>query len=440
VGVVTQGNVHDEVLLEMLDHQGVAYRIINSEADHSAYPTVLLSRYSEGAYAMARKSCESESDILVAEKNLDLDGTLALLQGLSTDKRDDFDLAVNKEEDKLLSLIRANLFGQNLPLARKWYWPKMAPMACVLTHDIDWFEYSPFHKQVLKQSANPVRLARLGIGALIRGKDYGWNIPEMVKLEQGCGYRSTFFFQTSYGTQDHFLEESAKLLKGGAFELALHGAHSSHNDAAALSKELDTFRSRTGESSRGVRYHILKFETPKTWEIQSSAGLAYDATFFHNRFFGFRAGVCFPYHPLSNELRIPILELPTGYMDWTAFHRRQGAREQVETFEQSRMAVEAYHGVFVANFHNTYMNKETFPTMYDIFKSLLETSKAKGYWVATADECARWWNLRTAAQIDPRLESGKVVCSPAGVDVIVERDGKDSETIPAALRAVGRTH
>src|SRR5271163_4355552 len=171
IGVATQGSVYDQLLLEMLDHQGIAYRLLNDGAGRSEYPVVLLSRYSEQAYSVAKGSCKSESGILVAEKMLNLENVLSQLQGAASERRDNFDLAMNKEEDKLLSLIRERFFGQHLPLARKWYWPGMAPMGCVLTHDIDFFEYSPFHKQVLKQSANPVRLFRLGYGSLIRSKD-----------------------------------------------------------------------------------------------------------------------------------------------------------------------------------------------------------------------------------------------------------------------------
>ena len=123
-------------------------------------------------------------------------------------------------------------------------------------------------------------------------------------------------------------------------------------------------------------------------------------------------------------------------MDWTALHRRQSAKEQVETFQRLESVVEGYHGVFVANFHNTYMNRETFPTVYGLYESLLETAKAKRYWVATAEACARWWEVRSAARIEPRLDSGKVVCSPSEVDVIVEREGAEPEMIASSPQTV----
>ncbi len=342
-----------------------------------------MAKYSDAAYSLARRVSASESDVLIAENSVKLDDVLLLFGGLASDARDNFDLVVDKEAGTLLSFIRDRFYGRGLPLARKWFWPRMAPMGCVLTHDIDWLEYSPFHKQVMRQSSNPIRLVRLCYGSLVRKKNYGWNIPEMVRLEQDHGFRSTFLFQTSYWSTE-LVEKSLELVKEASFELALHGAHSSHKDAGALKNELDSFRANTGEDALGLRYHILKFNPPKTWELEAAAGLVYDATFYYNEFFGFRGGTCFPYHPFSNGKRIPILELPTGYMDWTSLHKGLSGNRQEEMFELSRKTVEERHGLFVANFHNTYMNKETFPHLYRIFGSLLDAASKNRYWVGTA--------------------------------------------------------
>ena len=428
IGIVSQESIYDQVLCEMLDHQGISYLAVGRDHESRKYPVVLLSRYSEEAYSLAVRSCDAESGVIIAEKVVAFDVVLSLLGGVVADKRDNFDLAVNAEEEKLLSAVREHLFGLDLPLVRKAYWPGSTVAGCVLTHDIDWFEYTPFHKQVLRQSANPLRLLRLAFDSWARKKDYGWNIPETVALELEHGFKSTFFFQTSYGGKD-LLERSADILKKESFEVALHGAETSYKDPESLSEELALFRKRTGLDAKGLRYHILKFEAPHTWEIEAAAGIEYDATFYYNRFFGFRGGVCFPYRPFSRDSRLPILELPTGYMDWTSLHKNQSAREQLAALETTRKSVERYHGVLVANFHNTYLNGETFPSVFRTFKSLLEIAKTERYWVATAQECAGWWRLRAGAQISPRLESGEVVISPSSVDVIVERAGGESQVI-----------
>ena len=431
IGVVSLGSGYDELLCEMLDHQGVAYRTIGRGSEPSKYPIVLLSKRSEESYSLALGSCDAESGVIVAEKVVAFDVVLALLGGTAPDRPDSFDLTVNIEEEKLLTVIRERLFQLSLPLVRKWYWPGAASACCVFTHDIDFFDYSPFHKQILRQSANPFRLLRLAFDSLVRKKDYGWNIPETAQLEQAYGFRSTFFFQMTYGGKD-LLAESVDLLKKQGFELGLHGAKTSYKDPESLEEEKAIFRKRIGLEPKGLRYHILKFEPPHTWELEVDAGFEYDATFYYNRSFGFRAGTCFPFRPFSKESRLPILELPTGYMDFTSLHREQSAREQMETIEKTRKLVEGYHGVLVANYHNTYLNHDTFPSVYDSFKAMLETAKTEKYWVATGLECAAWWKLRAAAQINPRLDSGEVACSPSGVGVVVERENKDLQMIAAS--------
>ncbi|MDA4113025.1 MAG: hypothetical protein OK474_03165 [Thaumarchaeota archaeon] len=431
IGVVSQGSIYDEILCEMLDHQGVAYRVIGPGGEPHKYPVVLLSKNSEEPYSRALRSCDTESSVIVAEKVVAFDVVLPLLSGTVADRRDNFDLAVNKEEEKLLSAVRARLFGVNLPLVRKWYWPGAAKVCCVFTHDIDWFDYSPFHKQVVRESSNPFRLLRLAFDAVVRKRDYGWNIPETTSLEQEYGFKATTFFQMSYPGKD-LLEKSAEILKKHSFEVGLHGAQTSQKDPESLSQEMAVFRKRIGLEPKGLRYHILKFEVPHSWEIEAAAGIEYDATFYYNRFFGFRSGTCFPYRPFSQSSRLPILELPTGYMDWTSLHQKQGAREQLETLEKTRKVVEGYHGVLVANFHNTYLNRATFPSVYGTFRALLEAAKTEGYWVPTALECARWWQHRALTQINPRLESGQVLCTPSSIDVTVERENGERQTIAAS--------
>lgn len=430
VGLVSQGSIYDEVLMEMLDHQGVSYRLLGQDAGSRRYPLVLMSKYSEEQYSLARKSCNSESDVVVVDKVVSLDAVVRLLSGAPAEGRDNFGLEVNAEEEKLLSTIRTHFFGLSLPLVRKWYWPDSADACCVLTHDVDWFEYSPFHKQVIAQSADPLRLLRLAFDSLVMRRDFGWNIPETVALEQEYGYRSTFFFRTSYDGRD-LLEESVDIVREASFEVGLHGAAGSHASLESLKNEIESLRKRTGVDPAGLRYHILKFDPPGSWEREVAAGLKYDATFYFNRIFGFRAGICFPYHPFSSK-RLQLLELPTGYMDWTSLHAKQSERELLDTMARTRDLVEARHGVFVANFHNTYLNARTFPGVYASFRSLLATAREKKYWVATARECAEWWEARSSSLLNPRFDSGEVLCEDSGFGVVVERENSQARVVAAS--------
>jgi hypothetical protein len=161
---------------------------------------------------------------------------------------------------------------------------------------------------------------------------------------------------------------------------------------------------------------------PSTWELESSAGLDYDATFSYNRFFGFRGETCFPYHPFG-ERRLPLLELPTSFMDWTALNRglRGGSVEKI--LDVIMEGVELYHGLLVVNFHNTYLNRETFPDVLGLYEGLIERVSSRGYWTTTAESCSSWWKRREAATPQVSPEGGKPWASgDIPVEVLSEKD------------------
>src|SRR5207237_9756382 len=129
----------------------------------------------------------------------------------------------------------------------KQFWPNQAIACCVLTHDVDWFTYSPFHKAIFQVKSDLPRRSKLLINSVFGGaRDYGWNIPNIIKLEKDYGAKSTFLFQTDYGGENSFVEPSIKLLKSEGCEIGLHASHSSHKSEEALRTELKAFNTRTG--------------------------------------------------------------------------------------------------------------------------------------------------------------------------------------------------
>jgi hypothetical protein len=155
--------------------------------------------------------------------------------------------------------------------------------------------------------------------------------------------------------------------------------------------------------------------------MQSTFGILYDATFSHTEFFGFRGGTCFPYHPFA-ERRLGVTELPTGFMDWTALKRKiRGARMRNVLGEIVSKTV-SYHGAVVVNFHNTYLNKDTFPDVLENYEWLLKEATKNGYWIATAQQCVEWWNYRSSCMPQLQLEGGKVIRARTQVPLTVESE------------------
>ncbi len=364
---------------------------------------------------------------MVAGEIIDLEAMKHLLGGLRDNRMDNFDVPVNEAGRKLVAAIGERMSEIGLPLVLKSTWPNGARACCVLTHDIDFLTSSPFHKAIWRRFDHPARFLGLLYNGAVRRRNYGWNIPETVELEKHYGFRSTFLFMNRYKEDDEgaYFQRSLRLVKEAGSEIALHASESSHRTAEAMNAEMEAFRDRVGFYPRGVRHHILKFQPPETWVIESQFGLEYDATFGYNRFFGFRAGSCFPFHPFTATGRIPILELPTGFMDWTALHRSSDSSRFGEFLRIAKEHVEAFNGLLVVNFHNTYLNEKTFPSVIGEYESLLRDIREKGYWVATAAECATWWKRRSLETIEPRMrDDGSILVTRQDVSVRTH-DAKD---------------
>ena len=184
-----------------------------------------------------------------------------------------------------------------------------------------------------------------------------------------------------------------------------------------------TFSGKVGFSPHGIRYHTLKFKVPDTWQMESDFGVDYDATFSHNDYFGFRSDICYPYHPLGAR-RYGVLELPTSFMDWTALNRKVRGKALIDTLKTLKQQVENYNGVLVVNFHNTYLNRNTFPDVIEAYEFLIEDVLASGFWIATARQCTEWWKLRCAALPRPVLDNHKIKLLGSPISMFV--DGKDT--------------
>jgi peptidoglycan/xylan/chitin deacetylase (PgdA/CDA1 family) len=432
IGVVPQGSTLDEVLFEMLDHQGICYEAV--EKGHSSlndYPLLMASERVEKGPSEEALHSVSKDDVIFANDVVDLKGVLGCLSGLGRDSEDRFDLLVDKEEVKLTAALRHGLSKKGLPLVTKQFWPGQSVACCVLTHDLDWFTYSPFHKAVFQSKSDLPRKSRVLLNSALRGKDYGWNIPSILRSEGKYGAKSTFLFQTDYGKENSFVDSTLRLLKEGGCEVGLHAAHASHKSEDALKSELEAFKSRTGMSPLGLRYHILKFKVPDSWQIQSSLGLMYDATFSHTDFFGFRGGTCLPYHPFAGG-RLAVTELPTSFMDWTALKRKVRGGRITKLLGEIMDRAETYHGAIVVNFHNTYLNKDTFPDIFEAYEWLLSEASKKGYWIATALHCVEWWNKRASDRPQLQLEEGKVIRVKTQTPLIFE-----GEDLGFTLRVAG---
>jgi len=431
VGLMSDDDRRSAVLEEMISQLGLDYEWISN--GDIKYPAVIIDTVAR--FESARRHVDSDDAIVVAEKVCDIKSIYSLLSGMRQHTHDAITPVVNIEERKLMDIIRAVFTRQGLPLVYKPLWPGGHDICVVLTHDVDWLAYNGMHRVVFHGSLDFRRALPLAFKSLLRGTNLGWNIPELTELENKYNTKSTFFFKTRYDTNSELLAKSIGIVKESGSEVALHASYDSHVSGGSLSRQIEFLESISGKEIKGVRHHILKTKPPDTWKIEAAEGLSYDATFAYNRFFGFRAGSCLPYHPFG-EIRLPIIELPTSFMDWTALHRNIRGEKFFRSIEQVLDVVNEYGGVFVVNFHNTYMNGETFPDVVSAYERFLQKVTTQNSWVATASQCVEWWSTRESTPLraklnrDGTIEVGTALLTPLvesthRFQVNVVRNGQD---------------
>lgn len=405
VGLIFNKNdLYSNVLEELLNHQGIIYdRIYENNKKEVKYACIIA--INESAFELSQNYCiDKEQGILEVNKNdlkkycnalCGIDDTLYLKDAL-------FEPMVSIYETKLVEKIKQIYHDQGLPFVQKWFWPNFANSCCIITHDIDELNYPPSIKK-----KNTLELIKYAYYKLIKKRAYGCNIPNIVKEETKRGIKSSFYFLSNYGKYSRdFLKVLEKIKKAG-FEIGLYGSLHSFQSPKLLKKETEELEKLTKTKIHGERQHTLNFLVPHTWRYQDEIGLDYDCTFYYDDKFGFRSGICYPYHPFDafTHKKFNVLEIPTSYMDWTGLSHNLSLYEQKNVFNELKKVVEEYHGCLVLNFHNMYLNEKHYPDIVKIYRSTLDYVKQNNYWIATAEECAEWWRKREKTNIDLRVKN-----------------------------------
>ena len=161
----------------------------------------------------------------------------------------------------------------------------------------------------------------------------------------------------------------------------------------------------------------MNFLNPHTWRYLDKLHFEYDTSFYYNDKIGFRGGICHPFHPfdiLTGE-KFNLIEIPTCFMDFSVICNELTENDLESVIDELEKAVCLNNGCFVVNFHNEYFGNKRYAHINNIFKSILQKGSDEAYWVATAEECARWWKKRELADVYLSDISGKSV-------VVVDRD------------------
>jgi peptidoglycan/xylan/chitin deacetylase (PgdA/CDA1 family) len=322
-----------------------------------------------------------------------------------------------KKEDQLINRLSA----ENLLFIQKWYWPQGREFAVCLTHDVDKIEEGIEHIMKIKDRFSTLTF----IGTLLRISNPYMNIPKIVKIEKELNTKSSFYLLANV----YDLNKISKLvekIKDYGWEIGLHGNFGTHNDAILLKTEKEKLENMLNIKINGVRNHFLKFENPKTWIIQNELKFIYDSTVGFNDEIGFKAGICHPYHPPTNEWnRLGILELPLTIMDATLWgYKKYSELRAVSIFEELLKTIKNYHGLCTILWHQCALKMRG----GRIYEKLLRRLAQENVFMTSGIEIAKWWLRREDTSISLKKENKSYV--------IEAESQTDLEDI--CLRIIGR--
>ncbi|MFC1693340.1 hypothetical protein ACFL1R_07540 [Candidatus Latescibacterota bacterium] len=327
--------------------------------------------------------------------------------------------AVSLHFNLIENAIRYMFRQLGIPLLSIPRWPSSAPLALFLSHDVD-----RVRKWTAKRSVYEVlmgfsdlfrfRFKRLfntiaSIAEALKGRDPYWLFDELLFMENGNGFKSTWFFapfggefnkrENDYDPIYHRrpveITSMIRRIIDNDCELALHGTRLAFSSARELKRQLESFDNRLGFKLLGVRHHYLMFRHHQTLEAASDAGLLYDATLGFSDRVGFRNGMASPFFPYHTGTAAGnIVEIPLNFMD-TVFIRGDNSIDQVmRRITETYLYTKAAGGLFGINIHPDNMDALEIPELNHFYQSLLSRFRLDSARSMTGIELTRWWISR----------------------------------------------
>jgi len=325
---------------------------------------------------------------------------------------------LEKAMAKCLSDLEKESLEKEGHFVRKARWPRGAPFATCLTHDVDNIRRPLSHiiRRADRFSPSDFLLALLGLRSLYN------NIDLVADMEARRGFRSSFYLLSGYYDLKQ-LSGTISRLKGSGWEAGLHGDIGTHDSEEEMLEAVSKFAQALGGKPLGLREHFLRFDFDKTWEIAQSAGFVYDTTVGNRDRLGFRLGLCSPFHPPdSGWRRMELVELPLVLMDttlWGYLRRSEvdGERDFLGLVDQ----VDGVNGLMTVLWHQESVRMRG----GRIYPKLLGELARRGCFVGTGESVARWWTERgRPLTVDHAAQVASMGSAPEGMVLIFKtREG-----------------
>ncbi len=266
-----------------------------------------------------------------------------------------------------------------------------------LSHDVDrtrkhYQYFSYLTKSLLKKDFTN---AKYQMQSFFSKEEPYWNFPEIIRIEEDLGVKSTFFFldesipfrlfnkknwQLSlgrYNIREKKITEIMQYLDKNGWEIGVHGSYLSYNNENLLKKEKNNIEDIIGHNVIGTRQHYLNRDD-STWKIHKKLGFKYDSTWGLTRSFGFKDGKILPFRPFNDDfLVIPLIIMDTPFIE---------SKERWEKYEKLVNKIEQHNGILVINWHQRVFNEKEFPFYKDAYVRIIEDCKSRNAKFATLSE------------------------------------------------------
>jgi hypothetical protein len=368
--------------------------------------------------------------------------------------------------DTHISMLRAWILEQGIPLIEIPPAPAGYSFSVCLTHDIDFigirqhkFDHTMWgflYRSTVGAVRNLLR-ARITIRRLFEtwraaaslplvylgwARDFWEPFEWYLKAENGLP--ATYFLipfkrragervpgshvsrrATAYDVTD--LRDWVATLKDEGCEIGVHGLDAWHSVEKGRA-ERERVAAIAGQSKIGIRTHWL-LQDSSTSSVLEEAGFAYDSTAGYNETVGYRNGTTQVFRTLGART---LLELPMHIQDGALFfpQRMDFSESQAQARCQSLIdhAVES-GGVLTLLWHDRSHGPERF--WGDFYLRLLEQLKSLNVWFGSAGQVVTWFRQRRDVRFE-RIET------PDGVRAQLCYDGGEVRP-PFRIRVYGPT-
>lgn len=245
------------------------------------------------------------------------------------------------------------------------------------SHDIDFlFQFSGFFNGI-KEIAGDIfkrkniksaffNLKNLLSSKLRLKKDPFDTFDFLMETAQKNNLKSTFYFmpgeKNEFDIKYYYTKKLKKIIEkiiSNDHKIGIHGSYNSFNNPEVLETQLKKLENFAFDIKiENIRQHYLRFENPKTWQIQDNLQLKTDSSIGYSNTSGFRAGICFQYYifDIFECKKLNLSEFPLIFMETASQKKFPNPGDFKNHALKLKDTVKKYSGNFTVLWHNSNFN------------------------------------------------------------------------------------